>query len=236
MDHRGNVEGGGQVHIRLDARADLPAEQFRAEGRSALGAKVLAQAQQVHGAACGFEGTADDLQADGVAPVDEPQTGRIVADEVHQHLLHGAEHAVSIDDVGVARPADSNAVAAEGTALFYRRGVVEIIGIGHRPGLDLLLRGVGQRPITEVPVASRFVLDPAAVNAPIVNLDRAYVEVQLGTDIGRRDAAEVHAQCLQQPVAVIVSQAEMFPQPRVDALVTVVVHRDAVAFTAGDGR
>ena len=36
-----------------------------------------------------------DLQLDGQAAVGQQQPRRIVGDQVHQHLLHAAEHAVA---------------------------------------------------------------------------------------------------------------------------------------------
>ena len=146
-------------------------------------------------------------------------------------------HAGAVDDVADARAAgDDGSIAPYARALLGDGGVVEVVGRGHRPGLDLLRVGVlaagnrsspSSRPLRARSSGGGCPSRPRAV--------RGYRHGSLGPTIRARRRRGSRRPGPAAALRRRLGQAEVRLEPRVDARVGGVVDRHAVRFLAGEG-
>ena len=59
--------------------------------------------------------------------------------------------------------------------------------------------------------------------------------MQLGADVGRPGAAEIHAQGRQQPFLIVLREPEILLQAPVDLRICLVIDRNAIRLFVGEG-
>ncbi|OPZ64293.1 MAG: hypothetical protein BWY83_03226 [bacterium ADurb.Bin478] len=235
VNHHRQVVGFGQVDELLMSGTNVFAIKAEADRRAALGAQILAHPKEIDGALAGLHDAFHDLQPQVGAAVDQQQTGRFIQHKIHQHLLHGAQHAHGIDDVADAWMTDDDAIVLVLSAQALNGGIVEIIRIRKLPLCNGLHVGVLQRPGAIVPIASPIVLNPAAMAAKVVDRDARQILVEFFTDVGRVYGAKINPQSPAQGFIVILFEAEMSFEPGIDGRIVEIVDRHAIRDRMAEG-
>ena len=236
MNCNGNVVVFCQINKLLMHRAQVLPVEIQADQRPDLRAQILPHPERIDPTFGGLQRACRHLELDARLARNVTQACRIVRHQIHQHLLHRADHTRAIDNIPSPRAAHNHAEGFQVFALLGNAGIVVVVRRRHRPRLDLFQRRIPERKIAVIPVAAGLVLNPSAVNTPHIHRTVRHVRVQLWPHVGRAHMAKIHAEGLAQPLVIVLLKAIVLLQPAVNARIRKIVDGHAVRLLPSKGR